>query len=331
MNKVLITGASGFIGGYIVEACLAESFEVYAAVRASSSRTYLQDERIQFLLIDLSDVEAMTQQFKHHAFDYVIHNAGVTKAADRKGYFKVNTNYTENLVRALQAAGHPLKKLVFISSLAAYGPVDGKAEGEDMVMENDLPRPVTMYGESKLAAEQFLKEQADLPYVILRPTAVYGPREKDLLSFFKLLAKGLEPYIGFAKQQLTFIYVKDLARLIVTALTSKQQGRSYFVADGKSYSAQDLGRLGKTFLQQRTFKFHLPLALVRVVALVTEKVAAINGRYPALNLEKVKELESLNWKCDIRPLQEELGFKAQYDLEQGLKETINWYRDHQWI
>jgi len=331
MKKVLITGASGFVGSFLVEAFLAAdpSLEVYAGVRKTSSRKFLTDDRIHFFEMDFSDQKKLKKDLGDKAFNYVIHNAGLTAADRKKDYFLVNRDYTENLIKALPEQTNPLDKFVFMSSMAAYGPADNMPG--DMVMEADTPQPIDTYGESKLAAEQIIKKHENLPYLIFRPTGVYGPRERDIYIFFTILKKGLEPYIGLQEQELTFIYVKDLAKLIVKATLSAHAQKSYFVTDGQVYSNYDLGKYGKAYLKKKTLKIKVPTGLVRGIAYLNEMVGKITGKMPALNLEKVNILESLNWKCDIRPLKTDFNFTPDYNLESGLKETIVWYQEEGWL
>ena len=331
MKKILITGASGFVGSFLVETCLARypEAEVYAGVRKTSSRKFLQDERIHFFEMDFSDQKRMVEDLGAIGFNYVIHNAGLTKANQKKDYFLVNYDYTKNLINALRTANVPLEKFVYMSSMAAYGPADNMP-GE-MVLETDTPHPIDTYGESKLAAEKWIVEQKDLPYLIFRPTAVYGPRERDIFTFFTVLKKGIEPYIGRKEQELTFIYVKDLARLVVDACFSAIARRSYFVADDWVYSNYDLGKYGKRFLNIKALTIKFPTGLVRGIATINEVIGKVIGKMPPLNLEKVKILERLNWRCDVRPLKEDFDFVPGYDLERGLEETIGWYKKEGWL
>ena len=329
MKRILITGASGFVGSFVVEACLAKDWAVHVAVRSTSSRTYLQDPRIQFHTLSLSDKKTLTDFFRQHAYDAIVHCAGVTKVDTDEAYFKVNHLYTRYLIEALQEAKVVPEKFVFVSSLAAYGPADNK--GTDLISESSTPEPLTIYGESKLRAERFIKAQHKFPYIILRPTAVYGPREKDIYTFFKLLKYGVEPYIGSAPQQLTFIYVKDLASIIVQLIDSEHTNKAYFVTDGQAYPADALGSFAKEVLGKSTLKFNVPLPLVRSAAYINGTVAGWMGKNAAFNLEKVKELGSVNWKCDIRALQNDIGFEPQYLLADGIKETIEWYLKNNWL
>lgn len=329
MSKVLITGASGFVGGFLVEACLKKGYEVTAGIRATSNRTYLQDKRIKFLELNFGDIDQLNRQLVGKHFDYIIHNAGVTKAISREVYFRVNTTYTKHFVEAIKKNIPGLEKFIYISSLAAYGPADDLADG--IVTETTDPKPVTAYGESKLASEQFLSAEKDFPFIIIRPTAVYGPREKDIFTFFQMVKNGVEPYIGRKPQQLTFIYVRDLVRLVVDTLKKNEVRKSYFVSDGNLYQSQQLGQYIKKNLDKKTISFKVPLALVRVIALFNEMISKITGKYPPLNLEKVRELECLNWNCDIRPLKKDFQFVPEYDLEKGIKESIQWYKKNNWL
>ena len=186
MDKILITGASGFIGSFIVEEALKRNMEVWAAVRRSSSREWLQDERIHFIELNLSSEDELKKQLQDHVFDYVVHAAGVTKCLRKEQFYAVNTEGTKHLVNVLLALQMPLKKFIYLSSLSIFGAIR-EQQPYEAIRETDTPQPNTEYGKSKLEAETFLKEAADrLPYVILRPTGVYGPREKDyfLMAFF---------------------------------------------------------------------------------------------------------------------------------------------------
>ena len=331
MKKILITGASGFVGSCMVETFLSKNptYEIHAGIRSTSSRVYLTDARIRFFELDFTNTKKLTEQCRQHKFDYIIHCAGVTKADKKKDYFRGNSEYTQNFIQALIDAEAVPEKFVFLSSLAAYGPADKRPRG--YVMEEDEPWPITAYGESKLDAERYIEQLENFPFLIFRPTAVFGPREKDIFTFFTLLNKHFEPYIGFKKQELTFIYVKDLAELIVKATFSDKVNKSYFVSDGSVYSTYDLGRIGKRLLNKKTISIKVPTTLVRGIAYVNELIVKLGGKSPPLNLEKVKELESLNWKCDIRALKTDFNFQPKYDLERGLEETIKWYKENDWL
>lgn len=331
MKKILITGASGFVGSHLVDEALRRDLDVYAGIRKSSSRTFLQDERINFVELNFEDKDQMAILMKRKQFDYVIHNAGLVAAPKLSDYMRVNYDYTKNFVDAIHASGELPEKFTYISSAASYGPVASK-DLTDFLKEEDPQRPINTYGEAKLASERYLAAHPDLPYVIIRPTGVYGPRDKDFLTFFKMISNHLEGYIGFRRQHLAFVYVKDLVRVVLDATTSTDVSRKgYFISDGRYYAQWDLGQITKRILGKKTARIHVPVTLVRGVAWVLEQVGKATGNYPALNLEKVRILESLNWKCDIEPLKEDLNFQPQYYLEEGLEETLAWYKEKGWL
>ena len=191
--KILITGASGFIGSFIVEEALRRGFETWAAVRKSSSRQFLTDERINFIELNLSSEEQLTEQLRGLQFDYVVHAAGVTKCLDKQDFHRINTEGTQHLVRVLMALQMRIKRFVYISSLSIMGAIREQQPYTE-IRESDEARPNTAYGHSKLEAEQWLEansqklianSQEPFPYVILRPTGVYGPRERDYFMMAK--------------------------------------------------------------------------------------------------------------------------------------------------
>lgn len=329
-KKILITGSNGFIGSFLVEEALTRNYEVYAGVRNSSNIQYLTDKNINFFELDFSDPAALLKKITDApAFDFVIHNAGLTKANNKEDYFTVNYRYTQNLVDALIQSNKIPEKFIYMSSLAAYGPGDG--ESLKNVELKDTPNPITSYGKSKLESEKYIYKQNNFPYLIFRPTAVYGPREKDLLVFIKLINKNFELYIGRKRQYLTFIHVKDLVKAVFQGIETNIINKSYFVSDGNVYNGKMFGLIIKRHLGKKTLQISVPTSIVRSIAFVLEFIYSFAGKIPLLNSEKIKELESTNWKCEVKPLQDDLNFKSEYDLKSGVYETIGWYKNANWI
>ena len=241
-KRILITGASGFIGSFLVEKALREGYETWAGVRKSSSREYLKDDRIQFLDLSFGDKNKLKEQLSHFKkkcgkFDYVVHNAGVTKCLDAEDFDKINFRYTANLIDALREVDAVPDKFVLMSSLSAFGV--GDEENYTPIKITDTPNPNTAYGKSKLKAECYLRSMDDFPYIILRPTGVYGPREKDYFLMIKTVKSGLDVGAGFKPQHLTFIYVKDLVDAVFLGLKSELKNKAYFVADGDVYTDRE--------------------------------------------------------------------------------------------
>lgn len=327
-ERVLITGASGFVGYHLIQAALEAGLEVFAAVRKRSDVRHLKDFAITYVYPDFHDPSALKSALEDNQYHYIIHASGITKAKSRKEYDEVNADYTRNLALAARDADLPLKKFVFVSSLAALGPLKDLS---GLIADDTAGNPVTNYGASKLLAEQYLREIKDLPWLVIRPTAVYGPREKDIFILLQSINKGLEPHIGSFRQQISFIYVKDLARVIVDALKAGAVHTFYNVSDGRIYDRYALAEGVKRFLHKKTFKFHLPVPAVAGLASVMEWLYRNSAAAPALNKEKMNELTAVNWACSIDGVQRDLAFQPEYDLDHGLAETLQWYQQHNWL
>ncbi|WP_347156850.1 NAD-dependent epimerase/dehydratase family protein [Pontibacter chitinilyticus] len=328
-EKVLITGASGFVGYHLVEAALQAGLEVHAAVRPSSEVAQLAPFPVKYVYPDFSDVAELQKLLQEHEYQYIIHTAGVTKAKTALAYVTVNAGYTKNLALAAVAVQPRLKKFVFISSLAALGPIAYTDTAP--IQEDSRAQPVTDYGRSKLLAEEYLTEIPELPLVVLRPTAVYGPREKDIFLLLKTLNSGLDPYIGSKMQRLSFVYVKDLAKVAVQALTTVESQGSYNVSDGNSYDRYALADITKRLLDKKAIRVHVPLSLVKMLAKVMEAAYARSAVAPVLNKNKLHELTAENWNCSIERLRQDLGYTPEYDLEKGLAQTLQWYKENKWL
>ena len=241
--NILITGASGFIGSFIVEEALRLGLETWAAVRGSSSRQFLTDERIHFIELNLSSEEQLKEQLKEHQFDYVVHAAGVTKCLNKADFHRINTEGTQNLVRAILALKMPLRRFVYISSLSIMGAIREQQPYTE-IMESDEAQPNTAYGRSKLEAEKWLASlTSQFPYVILRPTGVYGPRERDYFMMAKSIQSHTDFAVGYKQQDITFVYVTDVVQAVFLALEKGQTGRKYFLSDGEVYQSSTFSNL----------------------------------------------------------------------------------------
>jgi len=330
-KRLLVTGASGFIGSFIVEEALRLEMEVWAAVRRTSSRQWLQDPRIRFVELNLSDKDELERQLGYLQFDYVVHAAGVTKCLHAEDFFRINTVGTKNLVNALIEIGMRIKRFVEISSLSVYGPVREQQPYEE-ICESDTPQPNTAYGRSKLEAERFLDGLKDFPYVVLRPTGVYGPRERDYFMMAQSIKKHTDFAVGFKRQDITFVYVADVVQAIFLALDHGQTGRKYFLSDGHVYNSRafsDLicNELGHPWL----LRIKAPIWLLSVITFFGEYIGRITGKVTALNKDKYHIMRQRNWRCDIRPALDELGYKPEYGLERGVKLAMDWYKRNGWL
>ncbi len=334
MAKILITGASGFIGGFLVEYGLNNGHTIFAAIRKSSNTKQLTDSRINIVEINLADKQSLKQSWnKIHQqfgkFDYVIHNAGATKVLDKTDFETVNYQYTKNLVESLYEAEITPEKIVFISSLAAYGPGDENTLSPIQI--SDTPKPITSYGKSKLKAEQFLFQQNKMPFIIFRPTGVYGPRDTGYYQYFKSMNKHIEIYLGNREQIITFIYIKDLVSLIFKALPLAVKNRGYFVTDGNNYNVKQFASITKGVLLKKTLRIVVPFFLLKWAATVWGRIAILIKKPTLFTTDKYREITQKNWACDSSDTMTDFNFSPKYNLQRGVEETIEWYNEQRWL
>lgn len=332
MDTILVTGASGFIGSFVVEEALRRGMEVWAAVRPTSSRRYLQDQRIHFIELDLSSPERLQEQLAGHQFDYVVHAAGATKCLRQSDFFKVNTDGTRHLVDGLLALHAPLKRFVFISSLSVFGAIHERQPYAD-ICEDDTPRPNTAYGKSKLQAEEYLDSIGnDFPYIVLRPTGVYGPRERDYFLMAQSIKRHTDFAVGYRRQDITFVYVEDVVQAVFLAFDHGVSGRKYFLTDGDVYQSADFSKLIRRSMGNPwVLRIKAPIWMLRIVTAVGERVSQMTGKTTALNNDKYNILKQRNWRCDIEPTMDELGYHPHFPLSRGVALTIDWYKKNGWL
>jgi nucleoside-diphosphate-sugar epimerase len=326
MRKVLVTGASGFVGGHVAHALRERGIAVRCLVRQSSRRDFLAPLNPEWAIGDITDPESLLSALA--GVDRVVHCAGVTKAPSRREYFRINEEGSRNLYAACARAG-AIRKIVHLSSLGALGP----ARAASPVTEDSPPRPVSHYGESKLAGQRLAESwMRELPIAIVLPPAVYGPHDTDMLAFFKCVRRGLVPLIGRRARTLSLIYAKDLAQAIVEVLLHERTiARSYLVEDG---CAQTWTSLAETIAQAMsvTPRFvRLPTVAARAMGAVGDLYAMCTGKAALINSQKIRELLQDSWTCSSRRIQEELGFRTRFSLTQGIAETVAWYREQRWL
>ncbi|MBQ9261154.1 MAG: NAD(P)-dependent oxidoreductase [Prevotella sp.] len=330
--KILITGASGFIGSFIVEEALRKGFDTWAAVRKSSSKEYLKDERINFIELNLSSKAQLIEQLRGHDFDYVVHAAGVTKCLNKQDFHRINTEGTKNLIDAILELQMPLKRFVFVSSLSIFGAIK-EQQPYDEIRETDTPQPNTEYGRSKLAAEKYLESLGSrVPYIILRPTGVYGPREKDYFMMAKSIKQHSDFAVGYKRQDITFVYVSDVVQAIFLALDKGENGRKYFLSDGEVYQSTTFSDLIHEELGRPWWiRITAPVWVLRIITFCGEYIGKMTGKVTALNNDKFNILRQRNWRCDIQPAIDELGYKPTVKLAEGVRKSIKWYKEQGWL
>ena len=335
-KKILITGAGGFIGGFIVQEAIDRGYETWAAVRKTTSRKFLVDERIHFIELDFTDAQALHDTLQAHVqehgkWDYVVHNLGATKATNYIDFENVNYYYMKLLVDTLLEIDAVPQVFLLMSSLSVMGPGDEK--NYTPFKASDIPAPNTRYGLSKAKAENYLVMKGnEMPYTIFRCTGVYGPHERDYYLMMKSIKMRFDFSVGFKKQMLTFIYVKDLARAVMMALEKGPLRRAYFISEDRAYTQKEFRSIVANELKRKfVIPVVCPIGLVRIVCACSQWLGKVTGKPSTLNLDKFKILKQRNWLCDTADAERDFGFKAQYSLRQGVHEAIEWYKQAGWL
>jgi dihydroflavonol-4-reductase len=325
--KVFITGATGFVGSLLTAELLNKGYEVRCLVRKQSNLRWIADLNVECHYGSLSDKSSLKKGVE--GCEYVYHVAAQTKARTEAEFIKDNFEGTKNLVDAVIASGVILKRFVHVSTQAAVGPSPTLIP----IGEDHTPNPLTWYGTSKLKAEEYVRSMSKkIPVTIVRPPAVYGPRDTDVLEFFRTVKSGIIPQLGGKEKYLSLIHVADLVRgIIVAGEHNKSKGRVYFITSPKPYAWEDVARTTLKVLGKKGFKVPVPVGLMKGIAFISEGVAALTRKSTIVNNQKVIEMEQDFWTCSPDRAREELGFEAQISLEDGIRETLAWYKENKWL
>jgi nucleoside-diphosphate-sugar epimerase len=261
--------------------------------------------------------------------EQVFHLAGVTKAVHEKTYFEVNAFGTENLIHACLENNPRIQKFIYLSSQAAAGP----CRNGNKKKESDQCKPVSPYGQSKQMGEELAMAHAqELPLLILRPSAVYGPRERDIYTFFKLLSKRIKPCLPSKDQHISLCYVEDIIQAILLAAQVKgSSGEIFFLSDGQDYRLEEIGDIFAQAMGVNAFCIRVPEWMIIGMASFSEYLSKLSGKPPLLNKGKVEEILQRNWVCDITKAKTALGFEPHISLAQGAKLTFEWYKKENWL
>lgn len=319
--NVLVTGATGFIGSHLVDVLLRRGDEVSALVRSTRKAARLVDLGIQTVAGDLDDGEALTLATRDRQVIY--HLAGLVAARNEREFLRTNRDGTRKLVTAARKNGTP--RIVLVSSLAAGGPaLPGRPLGGD-----EPPRPVSAYGRSKLAGEVVVR-QSDLPYTIVRPPIVYGPRDREVLKIFKAARRGLVPMCGDGSQELSAVYAPDLAEALAAAAAAPAS-RTYCPCHPERFTSGELVRTIAAALGRPVRILKLSERPSRALLGLTEILSRLARRRTLLTRDKANELFQAAWTGDPEPLHRDTGWRAQHDLASGIAATAAWYCARGWI
>lgn len=326
--KILLTGANGFVGSHILEVLLDMKARVVLLLRPAADCGFI-NERLKNVEIHRGTLDDPgILETAMHDVDAVIHCAGKTKALRVAEYDAVNYIGTENIVTAANTCRYTLKHLVYISSLAVSGPGDLQRPAREI----EPPRPVSAYGRSKLRGEQAVIGQSRVPWTVLRPAAVYGPRDADFFNAFRSVKQRIMPLIDRGERPLSLIYVRDVAEAVRDSLAKPEAaGKIFHVAaeppcTDKVLLEEIAGQMGI-----RPLRLNLPAVALYPVCLANDLLARLTGRPQILNYQKVAELRAPGWVCTTDRIRNTLGFTAETTLPEGVRRTLAWYRRQGWL
>ncbi len=322
--KAFVTGGTGFIGSHLVDRLLKnQNDEICCLVRTRDK--WLQDKDITRVKGSLHDLPALRKGMENA--DVVFHIAGVVKAPDQHTFDQANVAATENVLRLAMKLKVP--KLVVLSSLAACGPSFKRP-----LTEEDPLMPVTKYGESKKRMEEMVAHVADtsISVTVVRPPAVYGPREDQIFSVFQMASWRLFPIVDDGKDtRVSLIHVNDLVDGILLAASERKPGvETYFISSEELYTWDQIRHATEVVFGKKLFALNISPRLLEIVGNFVEKAASLIGRYPVINRDKSREL-GMQWTCSVDKAKSQLGFRQKTDLKDGLTETIHWYKKHHWL
>lgn len=325
--KVLLTGANGFIGSFLAQKLIEKKYEVRCLVRSSSNLRWIADLNTEIVYGSLDDSRSLRNAIQ--GIDYIFHLAGVTKAPDKRLFNKGNFEGTKNLVNVVIESGLKLKRFVFSSSQAAYGP----SASFEAIKEDDPRKPLTDYGVSKKLAHEFVESVKDkLAVTIVVPPAVYGPRDTDVLEFFRTVKIGIIPQLDGKDKYASIIHVSDLADGIIMAAESpKSIGKSYFLANPKPVAWSEIARVILDQLGKRAIRVSIPFPVMNGFAAVTEMYSKLTQKPNIISRQKLLEMKQDFWICSSRKARMDFGFESKIDLEEGLKDTLAWYVTNNWL
>jgi nucleoside-diphosphate-sugar epimerase len=314
MPRVLVTGATGFLGSHIVEVLVQNGFTVRCTVRPSSSLKWLENLELEKVNVDFNNEASLQKACE--GVDIVVHNAGITRAKSDAEFFEVNAKATERLAKAAIKA--KVSRFIFISSLEARGP-DGFATA------------ISAYGKSKLEAERRLTNlQNEIETILLRPAGVYGPRDTDLLTLFQLAKYGFLT-VPATKGRLQPVHALDVAEAVLATINSKTQLGPFDISEANTYSWQDMAQKLEVAMQRKLRVIMVAREVFLGAGYASETVSKLLNQAPKLDRRRAKSLAYYTYTCDTTPFKEAFGWQARISLQDGLTETAKWYKQQGWL
>jgi len=328
--KVFVTGGTGFVGSHLVDSLLDFGDKVTVLVRdPEKARRLFRDRPVRTVPGNLQDTKALEAGCA--GADVVYHIAGLTAARNGAEFRAVNDNATRTLATIAGRVAPDLKHFVYLSSIAAAGP----SKLGTPHTENTPTRPVSDYGWSKLAGEKGV-QASGLPWTIVRPPTVFGPRDTEVLKIFRLAKLGLAPVFGDGRQNNSFVFAPDLAQALIACRTEQAVEKIFFACHPEVRTQRELAteifralRGGPESGQPIVLPIPAPLA--RGVLWITGTAASLARKATILNADRAKDFLAEAWTCSPEAIRRDTGWSAATDLESGLRQTVKWYRTHGWL
>lgn len=327
--KALITGATGFIGSHVADALKAKGYDIRCTTRSSSKLQWLDGKGYELVSAVLSEPDSLRKAVE--GVDVIIHSAGLVAARNEAEFLKANRDGTKNLLEAAYKFNPNLKRFLHVSSQTVAGPSSSLEEPKTEDMELF---PITAYGRSKKAAEaEVMKFSEKMPVTIVRPSAVYGPRDTATFQIFQTVNKGLATLIGFNRKYVNIVHSADLTNGIVAAAESENSiSQKYFLASEDIYNwTQIMEAMTKALGKKRVLRMRIPHAVVFSVAGLTEFFGRFSQKPPIFNFDKGRDFVQTFWTCSVEKAKKDFGYKQNLTLEQGMIETAQWYKENRWL
>lgn len=327
MANIFLTGATGFVGSFVAQKLIERKHQVTCLVRNTSNRRWIEQLPLTYCTGSLYQPDSYKDAVK--AADYILHIAGVTKALNRDEYYRGNVNATEYLLDTVVRQNPNIKRFLLVSSQAAVGP----SPGPEPIDETAPMNPLTDYGKSKMEAERIAHNYMDkIPITIVRPPAVYGPRDTDVLNFFKNMKWGINLQVGRTDQLVSLIYVEDLAEGIIrAAFSSHTAGETYFLCEDPPYRWSEFARIAARVMGKKYITVRVPYFLAYGVATLLEIISQIQRQPTILNRQKMREIKEPYWALSCKKAEEHFGFRTTIPLPEGIRRTVEWYRQMGWL
>jgi nucleoside-diphosphate-sugar epimerase len=326
--KIVLTGATGFVGSHIVDKLTEMDAELICIHRESSNTSYLEDKGINLFQSGLLSVESLAEPIK--GADYVLHIAGSIFARNKDEYLEGNRDTTKTLIEAIKKYSPGIKRFFYLSSQTVSGPSDSL---ENPVDENSPLNPITAYAESKLEAEKVILENGEIPYTIIRAPALYGPRDKSILSFFKFVNVSFGPLIGFKEKYISLLHAYDIRDAIIDATFSDNTVNEIYMVSSEEYYGWSklINKLQKAMGRKYIFKLRAPHWMVYGYTGIAELISKILDKPTVVNTDKARDLTRTFWTCSFSKAKRDFGFSQKVSLDEGFAETVKWYKKHKWL